>query len=335
MSWRWGLLRRFRRRMAGSWRGLSDNPMRSLDRVHQRASVLVPAVYGVMFFSALNVLPHWEGILGRTQLQLLWPVMWLEWVPMREGILGILVLFLVGTGAAMVFPGSRGARVAAMLGVLLFWALNNSTGKIGHSLHVSLLLSILLVVLPSGWNARDGARPIKLAAAHGLVGMQLVMLLTYSMAGLVKVGAGIFQSVTGQASLFHADSLSRHIADRLLQTGSHTPLGAFLIENPWLGGPLMWGAVYLELFALWAVFRPQLQIPFAVGLIGFHLASFFTMTIIFPQNCVLLGLLLAIGTGLRPRWTVGGFLRELPGIGLIQAMLARPKRAKLASPRHG
>ncbi|GAB4245910.1 MAG: hypothetical protein OHK005_11540 [Candidatus Methylacidiphilales bacterium] len=291
--------------------------------MHERAAVLVPAVYGVMFFSALNVLPSWGGLMGRTHLDWLWPVAWLHVVPAEMGILAILILSLLGTGAAMVVPGSRWARVAAMLGMVFFWAMNNSTGKIGHSLHVSVLLSILLVLLPSGWNRRKASRPMQLAVSHGVAGMQIVLLLTYTMAGLVKVGAGVVQLVAGQPSLFSLDSLSRHIADRLLQTGATSPVGELLINYSWLGGPFMWATVYLEFFALWAVFRPRLQVPFAIGLILFHIGSFFTMTIIFPQNCVLLGLLVAVGTGVRPTWSWRGFIEDLPGFGYLWRMFLR------------
>lgn len=279
--------------------------------------MLVPAFYGLMFFSAMQILPFWEGIMSRTQLQLLWPVMWLDGILMQEGILGILILYLVGSGLAMVLPQWFVIRLLAFLGVFSFWALNNSTGKIGHSLHLMILISFVLLWLPTGWHSPNASRMIRSSLLWVIGGAQAVMLLSYSMAGLVKLIAGLAQLVQGEPNVFFPDALARHVADRLLQTGSESWVGEILIDHLWISGPLMWFTLYIEFFAIWAVFRPRLQPWFAAALISFHIGSYFSMTIIFPQNCVLLGLFLAA----QP--TVGGWqkldirklLEDLPGMG--------------------
>jgi hypothetical protein len=207
------------------------------------------------------------------------------------------------------------ARAAAFAGVMQFAALSNSTGKIGHSLHVMVLISFLLIWLPDGWHRPGAARWVRNGVCLLVAGAQALLMLSYTMAGLIKIGAGVFQWAAGQHSVFHFDGLARQIADRLLQTGASRPVGEWLVAHPGASWPLMMFVLYIELFAVWAVFRPRLQVFFAVSLIVFHVGSYFTMTILFLNNCILIGLLLATVPLGSPRWTVTGFLRDLPLIG--------------------
>jgi hypothetical protein len=85
-------------------------------------------------------------------------------------------------------------------------------------------------------------------------------------------------------------ALGAHVAQRLLQTDSTSALGAWIIGHPWLTWPLMPVPIYLEFFSFWLAFRPPLQRLWAAALITFHMATFFTMTISFPQSCFLLAI---------------------------------------------
>lgn len=225
---------------------------------------------------------------------LLWPVAWLGWTRhTAAGVQIIVGLLLTGTGLAALFTESRAARLLAAFGWLEYVALENSSAKIGHSLHVLVLLAALLVALPRGWHLP--------AASLGRLGRQRTLgvfwacqaatLLTYSLSGLGKIGGSFYQLALGQTHVFSPHALAYHVADRLLQTASLTELGSWLIRFPWAGWPAMLATVYLQGFAFAVAFRPALQRWWAAGLIGFHLASFFTMTINFPQNCFLLALL--------------------------------------------
>jgi hypothetical protein len=282
---------------------------------YQRCRVLIPVFYIFLLYSTLEALPGWSNLMAKTEWKLLWPVGWLTWVPLREGILGILIFNLLTSFAASIFSGSRVARASAFLGMLLFTALSNSTGKVGHNLHVMVLISFLLIWLPAHWNRPDAPRWVRNSVYLLVSGAQGVLMLSYTMAGLIKVGAGLFQLTAGQRSVFHYDSLARQIADRLLQTGSSRPLGEWLIVNPVAAWPLMMLVLYIELFAIWVVFRPRLQVFFAVVLIVFHAASYFTMTIFFLNHCVLLGLFIGIVPLGSLRWSVRGFVRDLPLVG--------------------
>ena len=260
------------------------------------AQTLVRAFY--IFLLYLAILQVTElSVLIYQQLDLpLWPVAWLG----VSGSLfpaGVKVLFFFYLGSnvlAALLPGWRSLRIAACLGLLEYVALKNSFGKISHSFHLPLLVSGLLVFLPTGWDRR--ADRASRATRQGTLLVfwlcQAGVLLSYTMSGLGKLGGAVYQLAVGQPSAFAPGALGSHIALRLLQTHSQSELGAWIIHHPWLTWPGLPAAIYLELFSFWIAFRPALQRPWAAGLILFHLGTFFTMTITFPQSSFLLALLL-------------------------------------------
>ena len=319
-------------RRARHWLGPRDHAepgavFKEREEAYQRCRLLIPVFYTILVMVAMQTFPGWDGFMAKTQWTLLWPVGWLAWVPLSEGILAILAFNVCGAFAALVFPGSRLFRAAAFLGILQFAALSNSTGKIGHNLHVMVLISFLLIWLPDGWNRSGAPRWVRSSVYLIASGAQAVLMLSYTMAGLIKIGAGVFQLAAGQSSVFHYDGLARQIADRLLQTGASRPLGEWLIANPVAAWPLMMFVLYVELFAIWAVFRPRLQVFFAVALIVFHAGSYFTMTILFLNHCVLLGLLLVTVPLGSLRWSARGFVRDLPVIGAGLGWWERKRKA--------
>jgi hypothetical protein len=261
--------------------------LRLTDRF-RRAQVFIQAIYALAFFQSIQLLRNWPAQAGRDHPVLLWPVSWLSLVSYAEGVYFILFVHLFGPLLALILPGSRTARFLSFLGVLMWTAFNNSFGKIGHDLHLLIFLMGLFIFLPEGWNRKEGRRNARLRTVHLLWAGQALVMLSYTMAGIIKVVAGVYQFSAGEVSMFHPQALAWHTAQRLWQTNSDSLLGPWLIEHAWIGWPLMLGAVYLELTAWWVMFRPQWQPWWAAGLILFHLGSYFLMTILFAENCFLL-----------------------------------------------
>ena len=285
-------------------------------RVFCRLQPLIRAYYAFVAFLAIVLVPEWGDIMGRGHVEPLWPVFWLNDLNLRPGIAAVLIIFTVGALFAAMLPQYRWSRILAFVGVLEYWAFNNSFGKVGHSLHNIVLVSFVLIFLPAGWHeSEQRQRIIKQRTLLIFWAAQCTVMLTYTMAGFIKIVGGLRQMLQGQPNMFLPDSLARQVADRLLQTGSQSWYGGWLINHIWVGWPLMLGTVYLELFALQTVFRPRLQPAFVIGLVLFHLSSFFTMTIIFPQNCFLLFLFFAGMPLSRGTWTWKGFWLDWPIFG--------------------
>ena len=258
------------------------------------AQGLIRAFYCLALFLAIARYPEivHPGRMPSSAL-LLWPVEWLSQVPSTAGYIAVFGLQTAGSLLGAAFCQWRWARVLAFLGLLEAVALNNSNVKIGHSMHLLVLLAFLLVFLPARWD-----RPVLLTSRMTrertlLVfwACQAVVLLSYTMSGLGKLAGSFYQVALGQPNVFSLNALALHTAARLSQTDSTSLLGDWVLAHPWAGWPPMVGTFYLQLFAFWVAFRPALQRWWAAGFIGFHAGSFFLMTINFPQNCFLLALL--------------------------------------------
>ena len=295
------------------------------------AQTLVRAFYVFLLYLAIQQVTE-LAVLTDQRLDLpVWPVAWLG----RSGALfpaGVKALFFCYLGSnvlAAALPGWRSLRIAAFLGLLEYVALKNSFGKINHSFHLPLLVAGLLVFLPAGWDAR--AAGVGRATRQGTLLVfwlcQAGVLLSYTMSGLGKLGGAVYQLARGQPSAFAPGALGAHIALRLFQTHSQSELGAWIIHHPWLTWPGLPGAIYLELFSFWIAFRPALQRPWAAGLILFHLGTFFTMTITFPQSSFLLALLFfpsPFAPARFPGWQT--LLFQLPLAGEVSKMLTSTRQ---------
>ena len=84
--------------------------------------------------------------------------------------------------------------------------------------------------------------------------------------------------------------MAHQIAAKLLDVDATTYLGPFLIDFYLLGWPMMILTLYLEVFALWAVFRPSLHQLWGLGLILFHVFSHLALGVGFTQNALWLTL---------------------------------------------
>lgn len=290
---------------------------------------LVRAFYAFSLFLVAHRLPEFARSSVPGSSFLLWPVSWLSWLPAPNvGMWAIFGLWLGGTAVAAFVPQQRWARILAALGWLEFVALNNSSVKIGHSLHLVILVAAVLVFLPRGWHlpAAAATRMLRQRTLLVLWTAQAAVLLTYSLSGLGKFLGAFYQFARGEIGAFSPNALAYHVADRLLQTASVSVLGEWLIAYPLLGWPGMLFTVYLQCTAIAVAFRPALQRWWAAGLAAFHVVSFFTMTINFPQNVFLLALLFfhsPFAPAEPPPWS--RLLGEVPLFGAVWRRLAKAK----------
>ena len=287
------LLRRLRRLLGGPG---SRHPGLLRAQAHRFtvAQTSVRAFYACLLYFAVVQLTTGpaDSFLNRRAYAPLWPVAWLAWPPGTSGVRALLAFYGLTSGLGLLLPGSRTVRLGVFLGLLEFAALSNSFGKVGHSLHLLVLVSAALVLLPGGWTRPAALASRRLRQATLLVFWlaQGTILLSYTMSGLGKLGGALVQLAAGEPTVFSPGAFGAHIAQRLVQTSSHSTLGGWIINHPYLAWPLMPGAVAVETLAFLAAFRPALARPVATLLILFHVGTYYTMTIVFPQNCLLLAL---------------------------------------------
>jgi hypothetical protein len=301
------------------------SPLCRLTQSTNHLPIILQFFYLLLLAQALQILTQWPSLIKRDQADYLWPLQWAQNYLSDHFTLAILTLHLVGSLSAAWLPQFRFTRILAFLGIFFFVAWNNSFGKIGHSTHFYVLIAFLWIFIPSTlWHPRPTRKSL-LSALEIFQAARLLILTTYTLAGLSKLVGGIYQSILGQPSIFNLDAMSRHIATRLLDTGSESFLGAPLIQHPTLGFLMLWGAIYLQLFALIIYFRPYLAAPWAIGLSLFHLGAYFTMTIHFPHHILLLTLFFIFfpPPSLMPPLSLFKRLQQLPIIGFFISMVSK------------
>ena len=254
---------------------------------------LVTLFYAINLYFAVDRLrsaPMWLDWSGEQVLSPLWCVYWLHLVDIPTGAIAILLGNVVAALAAAIWPNVTLFRVASALGLLQMGALDNSFGKISHGNHLWLWVLIGLIFLPPNFNGTSVSRWVRQRTLDVFWGIQAVLLMFYSMSGLLKLLPVPFQFWAGQPTAFSPDALARHIADRALQTGSSSLFGDLFVENIWLSWPAFICGLFLETFSLAVAFRPRVHRLWGVALIGLHLSIGLTMGIWFIKNILLIGL---------------------------------------------
>jgi hypothetical protein len=301
--------------------GPGDQParrgaLRRQTELFHTAQTIVRCYYVVVLFFAVMTLQDWSAYLDRKEILALWPVGWLNVVSLRGGMMVILMGYLITAFLGAIFSARRWARVSVFAGLFEFAALDNSFGKISHNYHLWVLTAFWLMFLPKA-PVRTVNRAMRQRFLLIFWMCQAIVLLTYTMSGVGKIGGAIYQLCAGQNDFFMPTGLASIIADRLLQTNSSSWLGPWLLAHPWLGWPLGLAAMYLEFFAFWAAFRPALQRWWGAGLILFHIGIYVLMGITFTQTILLVGLLFLTTPLSGDEQDVREVVKQLPLVGWI------------------
>ena len=210
---------------------------------------------------------------------------------------------------AALFPGRFVFRLGAFLALLLSVALANSYGSINHYGHLAVYISFALLFLPSAIDApKRMERKDAMAAIAVFWLAQSLVLLPYTLSGLFKVYGS-------RLELFSPDGFVRIMLSRALEDTIDIPwLLPFFASQPPLAQFFLLGAVYVQVFALLALFRPRLHRPFGVALIAFHFGTDYTLNIFF-HNLVYLGIFLVFSPFAQGRFSWTGLIKALPVFG--------------------
>jgi hypothetical protein len=310
--------RRIRKIFRGHIAHWSDTPFSEVSRSYLISQTIIKAFYCIILFLAVLEFQNWTGYFSRHNLLPLWPIEWIKWVPQKTGIVAIMAFFYISGVLGAIFYYYRGVRILVFLSLLEYIALKNSFGKIGHSWHLWVIVSFILIFLPSTWNkTRNVLRSSKMKSLVVFWTAQGMILLSYTMAGVGKIVGSIYQTSLGQINAFHPRAMAMHISERLIQTDTASLFGPWLINHYLLGWPMMLGAIYLQFFALWILFRPSIQRWWVAGLILFHVCSYFILTINFPYSCLILALFFLTLPQPNARFSFTSLLKDLPLVGII------------------
>lgn len=310
-------------------------PLHALRQGAFRLEGVLRAFYVFPIFWFVTHLHELRPLMNPVGVDLRWPVAWMAWVGVDVAAPWVIGFGFVASGLGALLPERRPVRFAVFLALLQVLALKFSFGKIHHLMHGWLFATFIFAVfLPNGaFDAARASRAVRQASVFAFGGAQAALGLTYTLAGIGKFVGSAYQAAIGQTTSLHPGALARHVADRIIQTHADSLLGGVMIEYGTLMWPAMLGTLYLQLFALWAVFRPQLHRVWAFGLIGFHVMTRLSMTIDFTPNIFLLGFLWCASPTAPAKLDLGAMVRDLPGLGLVFRRSGRRRGRVRPGPR--
>ncbi len=291
-----------------------------LTRQNARCQMLVRAFYAFLTFKIMFEQDVWPSLLARDSMEPLWPVFWLgSGTPSDLHVNIILYLNLAAVLLVLMLPQFRALRIFCFLAFLQYVAFRNSFGKINHWGHLLLFTSFLFIFLPAGWHQLNPRRTAKAATTMIIGACTAVILTTYTMSGLGKIIVGIMQAAQGQPGSFSPDSLARHIADRMLETGQDSAFGDIIVNMPLLGWPMMLATIYFQLVSVFVIFRPELHRFWGAVHLLFHAGVYLTMTISFNNSVFMLALFLLASPFAPDQVPLKTILTRLPLIGRLFA----------------
>ncbi len=237
---------------------------------------------------------------------------WVEYAPFIAMCAALLALL------AAALPGVFALRLGVFLGVFVLAALRNSYGAINHEHYIVVYASFALLFLPPriGWGVGKGVdRGGRISRADALALLR-VFWLTQALALLPYTLSGYWKIRHSGLELFSGDAMARLLLDRIAnQAADIPPLLPLVVANGYIAQALLLGAVYMQIFALFALFRPHLHRPVGIGLILFHFGTGWLLNIPFEAHVVVNGLFLVFSP-LAPRGFSGrGLGRSLPLVG--------------------
>src|SRR6185503_914833 len=253
----------------------------------EKASRLVMFFYFFLFTQSLMMLNQVPNFLreGRVLFEPRWPLFWTGHMDFEASVQTIFIFFTLSALLACFLFNRRWVRVVAFIGALQFSALQNSFGTRDQHLDLWVWITLLFIWLPDVMRMKEVSDEAREKFLSVFWAAQALVLLIYSMSGMWKILAAIVQMSHGQVSIFSINATALYIATSLNRATTSDPslLGPFLIAHPiitWL--PLI-GVLYVQCFAIWAAFKPELHRLWAFALIAFHLFNFLTLRVEFFQ----------------------------------------------------
>lgn len=288
-------------------------------RALERAMSVVPFLYFYLLYLAFGAASQWlrAPLFPEEQLALRWPVAWLQLFSFDTAVTVMALGFLASMLVGAVFFSRRGARIIAFVGFFQYHAFLSSFGAPEHAMLVWFYPLFFIIFLPDIWRERETTLAERKLFLMAFFAAQIYSGVIYFLAGLGKVLGGISLLASGAGNFLAYDAFALHIAYWLGNTSSSSTFGPLVIEYPLLGWPLFLFMLYMQVFTIWAIFRPSLHRVWGALLISFHIATFLTMDILFINNIFLLAALFLNSPFEKPGTSWRERAGDLPLLGLL------------------
>lgn len=284
MTWLRGL-----RRFLG-WRFYSHSPFLTQTSNFLKSYQLVQIFYFFMLYFALDRNWMYTRIADSPSLDLLWPVLWIQYF---HPVTGAKALYLCLLGSVLLSawqPWRRSFRILTAISMFLFVALFDSLGKVADEFQCLIWISFVLVFLPN--RSRAGvlkSRRQRQIYLFVVWSAQTMFLFFYSLSGFWKLRHTVFAEHSWH--LLGAEA-SYYVLYEYFRTGTKSMLFDLALNQSWiftLALPLVIG---MQLSSLFIAFRPSRHRFWGLAIVLFHGSTYLLQEVLFPANVFIAALLL-------------------------------------------
>jgi len=222
--------------------------------------------------------------LTNTDLAFWEPVGVLHWFDAPWPDVGVYALVFGALILGVLFASGVGFRVVGPAFAVVLLALFTYRSSWGQLLHFEnvMFLQVALISIASagrrGGSDRTGA--LDLVPGWPIRLLTIVVVVTYMLAGWAKLRFG------GGSWLF-GDTLRNHVASanvrRELLGQTSSPIGRFMVSQPWMFAPAALATVAIELGAWVALLTRRLTVVWVIAAWLMHIGIAATMLIVFPM----------------------------------------------------
>lgn len=257
-----------------------------------------------------------EMVLSGSSFNPTWPVFWIDFFSLPFAASAIRIFFITSAILGAFYYQHRWARILVFVGLLEFHAFESSFISFVPHWYFWVYTSFVFIFLPNIWREKINFEKIKNFLAV-FWSAQVFILFSYTLSGFGKLFTGLLQFLNGEGSIFMVESASYQISNWLLRNETTSLWGEFLIQHSFLSYIILLLSIYLQTFSIWIAFRPRLHKLWAIGLIIFHVGTFFVFNIIWLPAMIILPLLFFDSPFLPKHFSWRKLFGDLPLFGFL------------------
>lgn len=220
-------------------------------------------------FSPFSQFPQWDVLRDSEEyFRPLWSVFWIEYLDWELAVNGVLLFFFIASLFGIIFWNrSRIIRLLVFLSMFVYLSLISSFGTVEHWMHIFLIVSFLLVFIPSSLQKKSEQKGLLMV----VLGIQSFILFVYFLSGSLKLFGVIRQEFAGLDSSLDPSALAEFAAMNSYHHNREYYFTSFVVENPSpFFSMLLFLGMMVELMSIYIIFKPRFHGIWGLLLILLH-----------------------------------------------------------------
>ena len=252
----------------------------------------------------------------------IWPMTWAGNLPYSDLSKWIAVFYLVAALVSCFFWNKRFSRILVFLSFSQVHALDSSFGYMNHFYYFIFYACFFFIFLPDINIFVSASKENVKKFLFVYWGVIAALFATYTLSGIWKAYWGVLNLVDGQPGSFSYFTFSEHVAKKTIIESRDYFFSDFIISNPLLAWPAYLVTIYVEVFAIWAAFKPSLHKLWAFILVFMHVGILLAIGIPFFESIFVLCILL-LNSPFTQNPSLKQMALDLPIFGQVLGTLAK------------